>query len=318
MFAMIRRPQFALIPLLLLILFSSGCLFRSRKVEARTSNAPLKTATLQELVSRINGEAAKIATMNATVDIAASSGGEKKGKVTDYQEIRGYILTERPRMLRMIGLFPIVRNRAFDMVSNGTDFKLWLPTKNRFIVGRNDVINPAAKQPLENLRPQHIYDALLLHEVDPRNEIAVLEGGSEQVIDPKTRKPLEQSNYIVDVIQRDLSGNWFLSRKIIFERVNLRPHIQIVFDKNGNVATEAHYENFQNYQGVDFPDQIQIERPQEEYSITLKMVKLLLNTPLKPDQFDLQQPPGAQLVRLDSANNNTTSNPPPSPAGEKQ
>jgi outer membrane lipoprotein-sorting protein len=306
---MARRSQFALIPLLLLVLLSSGCLFRSRKVEARASNAPLKSATLQELVSRINTEAAKIKTMNATVDIAASSGGAKKGKVTDYQEIRGYILTERPRMLRMIGLFPIVRNRAFDMVSDGTGFKLWLPTKNRFIVGRNDVINPTAKQPLENLRPQHIYDALLLHEIDPKNEIAVLEAGTEQVIDPKDKKPLDQPNYIVDVIQRDPNGNWFLSRKIVFDRVNLLPHIQIVFDKNGNIATEAHYDKFQDYQGVNFPSQIQIDRPQEEYSITLKIVKLQLNTPMKPDQFDLQQPAGAQLVRLDSANNGNSSTP---------
>jgi outer membrane lipoprotein-sorting protein len=309
MHRMARRSQFALIPLLLLVLLSSGCLFRSRKVEARASNAPLKSATLQELVSRINTEAAKIKTMNATVDIAASSGGAKKGKVTDYQEIRGYILTERPRMLRMIGLFPIVRNRAFDMVSDGTGFKLWLPTKNRFIVGRNDVINPTAKQPLENLRPQHIYDALLLHEIDPKNEIAVLEAGTEQVIDPKDKKPLDQPNYIVDVIQRDPNGNWFLSRKIVFDRVNLLPHIQIVFDKNGNIATEAHYDKFQDYQGVNFPSQIQIDRPQEEYSITLKMVKLQLNTPMKPDQFDLQQPAGAQLVRLDSANNGNSSTP---------
>jgi outer membrane lipoprotein-sorting protein len=306
---MVRRSRFALIPLLLLVILSSGCLFRSRKVEARASNAPLKTATLQELVARINTEAAKIKTMNATVDIAASSGGARKGKVTDYQEIRGYILTERPRMLRMIGLFPIVRNRAFDMVSDGTEFKLWLPTKNRFIVGRNDVINPAAKQPLENLRPQHIYDALLLHEIDPKNEIPVLETGIEQVIDPKTRKPLDQQNYTIDVIQRDPNSGWFLSRKIIFERVNLQPHVQIVLDKNGNVATEAHYENFQDYQGVNFPSQIQIDRPQEEYSITLKMVKLQLNTPLKPDQFDLQQPAGAQLVRLDSANNGSSTAP---------
>jgi outer membrane lipoprotein-sorting protein len=300
---MARRSHFALVPVLLLVVLSTGCLFRSRKVEVHASNAPLKTATLQELVSRINTEAAKIRTMNATVDIAASSGGAKKGKVTDYQEIRGYILTERPRMLRMIGLFPIVRNRAFDMVSDGTDFKLWLPSKNRFIVGRNDVINPSAKQPLENIRPQHIYDALLLHEIDPKTDIAVLEGGTEEVLDPKTKKPLDQPNYIVDVIHNDPSVGWFLARKIIFDRVNLRPHVQVVLDKNGNVATDAHYENFQDYEGVSFPSEIQIDRPQEEYSITLKMVKLQLNTPLKPDQFDLQQPPGAQLVRLDSANN---------------
>ena len=65
----------------------------------------------------------------------SSVGGEKKGKVTDYEEIRGYILVRKPDMLRMIGLFPIVRNKAFDMVSEGDEFKLSIPAKNKFYVG---------------------------------------------------------------------------------------------------------------------------------------------------------------------------------------
>ena len=181
----------------------TGCLLRSHKVTSHLSTAVLKTASQQELIDKVNSDAAQIKTMNATVDIRTSVGGQKKGKVTDYTEIRGYILAEKPAMLRMIGLFPIVRNRAFDMVSNGTDFKLSVPTKNKFIVGRNDVIKPNPSQPLENIRPQHIYDALLLHDVDPQNEIAVLESSTEQVTDAKTHKPAEQPNYILDVIRKD-------------------------------------------------------------------------------------------------------------------
>ena len=40
----------------------------------------------------------------------------------------------------MIGLFPIVRNKAFDMVSDGTEFKLSIPAKNKFYVGHNNVV----------------------------------------------------------------------------------------------------------------------------------------------------------------------------------
>ena len=78
-------------------------------------------------------------TLNATVNIDTSVGGESKGKVTDYQEISGYILVRRPNMMRMIGLFPMVRNKAFDMVSDGNEFKLWIPVKNKFYVGHNHV-----------------------------------------------------------------------------------------------------------------------------------------------------------------------------------
>ena len=162
----------------------TGCLFRSRKVERQVSTAPLKNATQEDLIGYINTQAAKIKTMQATVDIDTSVGGAKKGKVTDYQQIRGYVLARKPAMLRMIGLMPVVRNRAFDMVSNGATFKLWVPPKNRFVEGRNDIESHNEQQPLENLRPQHIYDALLLREVDP-TEIAVLENGTEAVKDTK-------------------------------------------------------------------------------------------------------------------------------------
>lgn len=287
---------------LLLALSTTGCLFHSRKVENHISSATLKTATQQQLVELVNHEAAQIKTMNATVDIRAAVGGQKKGKVTEYTEIRGYILAEKPAMLRMIGLFPVVRNRAFDMVSDGANFKLWIPPKNKFIVGRNDVIKPNPAQPLENLRPQHIYDALLLHEIDPQNEIAVLEGASENVTDPKTHKPVEQANYILNVIHRDSDDTWYLARKIYFDRVNLTPYREVVYDKQGNTATVADYSNLQDYSGIRFPSHIEISRPQEEYNIGLNIVSLKLNQPLKPDQFELQQPAGAQIVHLTNGN----------------
>ena len=302
----LARYRIALV--LLVILPMSGCLFRSRKVPVRAALANLLTATREQLVARINSEAAKIHSLNATVDIDTSVGGSTKGKITEYQEIRGYILLRQPDMLRMIGLMPIVRTRAFDMVSDGNEFKLWIPPKNRFVIGRNNVINPSATQPLENLRPQHIMDALLLHEIDPQNEIAVLENGTETVTDPRTKKQIEQPDYIIDVIRRGEQG-WFLSRKIVFNRTDLQPDRQIVYDKNGWVATDARYEDFKNSEGVLFPYQIQIWRPQEEYSIVLNFVKTTFNQPLTDQQFALTQPPGSQLIRLDGSSQATTGPP---------
>ena len=100
----------------------TGCLFRSRKVEQPINAVQLKSATQPELIDYINTQAAAIQSMQATVDIDTTVGGVKKGKVTDYQEIRGYVLARKPAMLRMIGLMPIVRNKAFDMVSDGERF----------------------------------------------------------------------------------------------------------------------------------------------------------------------------------------------------
>src|SRR5208283_4361687 len=100
------KPFRVLLPAVVAMLFSTtGCLFRTRTVEVRLSSAKLETATQQELVDRLNHEAAQIKALNATVDIDTSVGGEKRGKVTDFKEIRGYILVRTPNMLRMIGLY---------------------------------------------------------------------------------------------------------------------------------------------------------------------------------------------------------------------
>ena len=298
---MTLRLRLHLVLLLALVVPLSGCLFRSRKAKVLMSTAQLQSATFEQLVAKIDQQAAKMQTINATVDLAGSTGGSKKGKITDYQEIKGYILLRKPDTLRMIGLFPIVRNRAFDMVSNGETFKLWIPPTNKFYVGRNDVINPKATKPLENLRPQHILDALLLRQIDAQNEIAVLEQGNETVLDPKTHKDVLQPEYVIDVIRKSDKG-WFLSRKIYFNRVDLLPHRQMVYDKNGNVATDASYEDFKDYSGVEFPTIIHIFRPQEEYAVTLTIEKMTMNQPLTEEQFALNQPAGAQVVRLDGTN----------------
>lgn len=282
-----------------LLLSGTGCLLRSKPVQVRLSSAPLQSATRDELIQRVNDLASKINTLNATVDIDASTGGARKGKITEYQEIRGYLLAEKPNYLRLIGLLPIVRNKAFDMVSDGNEFKLWIPPKNRFIVGHNEITKPSVSA-LENLRPQHISDALMLHEIDPKEEIGVLEGSNEIISDPKTKKDVEQPNYILDIIRRDpQSEQWYLARKLFFSRTNLLPYRQVVYDRNGYVATDASYDDVQPIGDVQFPHLIRIWRPQEEYTVTLHIVKLEINKAMTRAQFALEQPPGSTLINLD-------------------
>jgi outer membrane lipoprotein-sorting protein len=296
---MTLSPRYRALLTFVAILPLTGCLFRTRTVERQMSTAPLKTATQAELIDYINHQAAKIHSMNATVDIDPSVGGEKKGKKTDYAEIRGYVLARKPSMLHMIGLLPVVRTKAFDMVSDGQTFKLWIPPKNRFVEGHNDAPTPNAKNSLETMRPQYIYDALLLREIDSeKNEVAVMENDFELVAGPKGRNA-EQPDYEIDVIRKNPYDGWYLSRKIIFGRTDLLPHRQVVYDQDGNQATDSRYENYKDYDGVNFPSQIEIKRPQEEYDIVLHMVKLQLNTTLTDDQFHLDRPPGVEVIHLD-------------------
>ena len=285
------------VTLVIAVLPTTGCLFRTRAVEDQYSKAPLKDSTQQELIDGINQQAEAIQSLKATVDIDSSAGGIKKGHVTDYKEIRGYVLARKPDSLHMIGLMPFVRTTAFDMVSDGREFKLWIPPKNKFVIGQNQISTTNADQPMENIRPQNIYEALLIRRIDPNNEIAVLENGYETLHDNKGHRIL-QDDYELTVIKKSENG-WILARKIIFGRIDLKPHEQFIYSEDGKVATDAKYAAYKDFNGVNFPSRIQIYRPQEEYDITLNMLKVDINTPLKDDQFVLQQPAGAQVVHLD-------------------
>ena len=307
------RPHLRLFLLLLLSAAAfplSGCLFRTRPLDRHFSDRPLKTASQEQLIEYINAQAARIQSMQATVDIDASTGDVKNGRITDYKEIRGYVLARKPAMLRMKGLLPLVRNTAFDMVSDGQDFKLWIPPRNKFVMGSNSADNYQPDKRLENMRPQYIYDALLIPEIG-KDEIAVLENGYEVVLDSR-RHRVEQPDYELAVIRQGPQG-WYLSRKIQFSRTDLLPHRQSIYDQQGNVATDARYQDYKEYAGTTFPALIEIERPRENYDITLSMVKLEINKALADDQFTLEQPSGAEVVRLDGSNPSAAK----SPAGQQ-
>jgi uncharacterized protein DUF4292 len=294
--------------LVLAVLPTTGCLFRTRPVEETYSKAPLQETTQAGLINNINQQAERIRSLKATVDIDPTVGGAKKGHQTDYKEIRGYVLARKPAMLHMIGLLPIVRTTAFDMVSNGEEFKLWIPPKNRFVMGRNDVETHNADQPMESIRPQEIYEALLIPAIDPERELAVLENSEEILHDSKGHRVL-QEDYELVVIRKGGQG-WALSRKIVFSRTDLQPHRQFIYDSQGKLVTDARYANYKDYDGISFPSRIEISRPQEEYDITLNMLKVEMNTPLRDDQFALEQPPGAEVVHLERPQSSAAHVPP--------
>jgi hypothetical protein len=278
-------------------------------VEETYSKAPLKESTQSGLIDSLNQQAEKIQSLQATVDIDTSVGGAKKGHVTDYKEIRGYVLARKPAMLHMIGLLPIVRTTAFDMVSDGRDFKLWIPPRNRFVVGSNEVQAKNADQPMENIRPRDIYEALLIPHIDAEHEIAVLENSEEILHDAKGHRVL-QEDYELIVIRKKGENEGVLSRKIVFSRTDLQPHRQYIYDEQANLVSDVRYASYKEYDGVSFPSRIEIYRPQEEYDITLNMLKLEINKALRDDQFTLEQPPGAEVVHLDKAPQSSAAVPP--------
>jgi hypothetical protein len=248
--------------LLLIGLFATmplgGCLSRSHRIAVRTSTAPLQTATADDLIKRINDEESKIRTLNATVGIIASDNGAKPETIKEEKKVLGHITLVRPSLSRRIGVSPESQNRSFDMGSNSNEPKIWIRSLTQFTVGSDDTVRLSA-QPLGVLLPPVIYDALLLQPIDRKNELAVLEQGEHEVRDPGTEKPALQPDYILDIVKDDGHG-YYLSLKTLFDRTDLQPREEIIFDHAGLIDTDVRYDEYKEFNGVLFPTKIRIRR----------------------------------------------------------
>ena len=98
--------------------------------------------------------------MNASVTLKLTAGSAYSGVIEQYHEVNAFILAQRPASIRMIGQAPVVGKNIFDMVSDGNTFSVYIPSKNKFLTGPSNFERHADK-PIENLRPQHLIDALL-------------------------------------------------------------------------------------------------------------------------------------------------------------
>ena len=286
----------------------SGCFVRRRIITRKGGNPTpvLVTADKQTLIDRLARNYQAIQSFSATMDMTPALGSSEKSKITEYKDVRGYILFRKPVDIRIIGLYPVVRNKAFDMVSNGTDFRLYLPAKNRFLIGSNQIVAHSPNK-IENLRPQHFLEALLVAPMlpDERAELVNLTDEDNAV-------------YILHFVRVGPAGEILPSRSVWFSRINLHMARQLVYDPAGNILTDARYSDWKDYDGLPFPKTIDITRPQDEYAVVLTVVKMEINRGVSDDKFVLEQPEGTQLQVVGQPAPAPPATPPPAPKGKKK
>ena len=265
----------------------SGCLVRRRTIVqkgAKRSQA-LLVATRDILVQTLDRQYEAIKDFNATVDMVPALGSAEKRKITEYKDVRAFVLYRAPRDIRLIGLYPVVRSKAFDMVSNGIDFKLYLPAQSRFITGRNE-IQQVSKNKIENLRPQHFLEALMVRLVEATDKL-LLENFTDE----------DNAFYILQIV-RENGSDLQLKRTIWFNRLDLLLARELVFDETGNILTDARYSEWKAYDNVRFPKHVEINRPHDEYGVVMDVVKMDINKGVSDDKFVLDQPEGTKLQVL--------------------
>lgn len=287
--------------LLTLSAVACGCGARSGVTKTTTVPAAIRPvareASQEELLDRYNSFAHALRSLNATVELKPTAGSRYSGVIDEYHEVKAFVLASRPYEIRMIGQVPVVGKTVFDMASDGQNFEVSIPSRNKFLVGPVALERPAAK-PIENLRPQHLVEALLWPEI--RKEEVVL---VEEFNDEAARY------YVLTVLRGGYRSE--ILRKIWFDRSDLSVVRLQNYGPRGALLSDARYGNWQpadavnspagSSGGADYPRSIRIDRPHDEYMLDLTVTHVVINEPIETARFLLAAPEGAEIVKVNEA-----------------
>jgi outer membrane lipoprotein-sorting protein len=286
---------------------SCGCADRGVKAHTvlrQTQILVAKDATREELLDAYNLIARGTKTLSATVELKPTAGSKYSGVIDEYHEVKAFLLAARPTEIRVIGQAPVVGTTVFDMASDGETFHVSVPSKNKFLVGPVRGERNSSK-PIENLRPQHLLDALLWPEIRKEEAVTLKEFNDEK------------GRYYVLTVLR---GGYHLEvlREIWFDRADLQVARMQTFGPKGLLLSDIFLADWQKTDNATaqstaaapassvttFPRTIRIERPHDDYKLDLQVTKITLNEEIPAERFRLEQPAGAELVHVGDAAEN--------------
>lgn len=272
---------------------AAGC--NSHGAIKKTTNVPPATrpvaleASPEQILDGYNALAQNLQSLNAAVDLKPSAGSAYTGVIDEYHDVKAFILASRAYNIRMIGQVPIVGTTVFDMASDGHDFEVSIPSKNKFLIGPVSLVHPGAK-PIENLRPQHLVDALLWPSVHKEQQTLFEELNNDA-----------GRYYVLTVLRGGYQPE--ILDKVWFDRANLRFVRLETYGPKGVLLSDVRYSDWQPVDNSsssvsEYPRSIHIDRPHDEYRLDMTVTKITLNEALTPDHFQLQAPSGADIVHL--------------------
>lgn len=293
-----KNPRIWILLLVFLAIQAAGCITIKRRTEVKKEEIrPQLESSEADLLAAYNRQVQAVQSLQATVDLIPTTGTTYSGVIEEYHDVPGFILAQRPATVRLIGQAPVVAKNIFDMVSDGREFRIYIPSKNSFLIGPTALIRSSNK-PLENLRPQHIVDALFWPEFSSTANVLF-----EQFDFSISRY------YILTLLRRADGEKLEIARKVWYSRADLRVSRVQLFGTGGKLDSDIQYSDWQpasaspagsppaNDQAY-FARDIHIWRPQDDYKLEIKILKLTLNEPISPDRFELAQPAGTDLVRV--------------------
>lgn len=288
----------------------AGCGPSTREKVKAAEMLVAKDATAEQLIAAYNQQADAVRSLNARVEMNPVAGSAYSGIIEDYRDVRGFILAQKPAHVRMIGQAPVVATTVFDMVSDGETFRISVPPKRKFITGPVDLRRETEK-PIENLRPQHLVDALFWPELPLRagslHPSLLFEEQDER---SPANGAIVRRFYVITWLagaapmHRSAAPVREVARKIWFDRADLHVTRMQTYEPGGRLATDVTYSDWQpadavaSGEAVRYPRFLRIARPQDDYRLDLRITKLTVNESIAAQRFHLEQPKEAELVQL--------------------
>ena len=224
--------------------------------------------------------------MKSTIYIQLTVESDERDEQTEHREVRGALVTRRPGWIRATAQTPGGISKAIDMVSNGLTYQVYVPWKNLVYEGANRM-DERSENRAENIRPQHILDAIMFAPV-----------GEDQLILMDTESYGRSGFQIVHLVDRNGGDPPKIGRKYWFSRDDLSLARLQILDPDAELATDAWYRDWQEENGLPYPKSVRIERPRDGYRIDIQILKAGLNEPVPDTSFVLNLPQDIQVERI--------------------
>jgi outer membrane lipoprotein-sorting protein len=278
----------------------SGCWIISTTRHLPVPKAPtqVQTVTAEQLVARLNDRWKTLETLNASVEVQATSLKTEEGVAQDYTTFPANILLRTPKMLRVFGRVPVIRTELFDMASDGNTVTMYVPSQKKAYRGPATLKKKSTNQ-LLNMRPDFFIDALVVRGLDPDDFYSVT-ADSETIEDAQKKHLYFVPEYTLSITRRKPGTRQMIPVRVItFHREDLLPYEQDIYDADGNLETHVSYQGYQDLGSGLYPTVVTIKRPREEKQIELIVDKVTLNMTLSDDQFTAKVPEGTEIQAVE-------------------
>jgi hypothetical protein len=286
-----RRKSWMAPLTLLAVSAVTGCAVSTPVKAPEAAIGVTKDATKEDLLAAYNRIATGITALNLSVDLVPSAGKAYSGIIEQYHEVSGFILAKRPAYVLMIG--QVLSKNIFDMTSDGETFHIFIPSKNKFIVGPATLERPTEK-PIENIRPQHLLDALLWPPVQASASVVFAEDDE-----------VSARYYVLSVVTSGRTPE--IERNLWFDRTDLHLARIQIYGPVGRLLSDIRLDAWQpvaatsptaSIESLAYPRHIVMQRPHDDYKLEITVKKVTLNEPVTDDRFKLEQPAGTDLVKV--------------------